>query len=111
MIVLEGPAALSQFRLARLEAKLQSSVPSLRIRAAWQVFFVDPEAGADVDLAVLRRILQAKDAEAPLEAGASSRYIVPRFQCFTHTGSGSSAGSIAWMSSGMRIGRPVACAT
>ncbi|KAF1708273.1 phosphoribosylformylglycinamidine synthase [Pseudoxanthomonas sangjuensis] len=78
MIVLEGPAALSQFRLARLEAKLQSIVPSLRIRAAWQVFFVDPEAGADVDLAVLRRILQAKDAEAPLEAGASSRYIVPR---------------------------------
>ena len=59
MIVLEGQSALSQFRLARLESRLQSLLPSVRIRGAWQVYFVQPEPGASPDLQALRRILQA----------------------------------------------------
>ncbi len=78
MIVLEGRPALSQFRLARLEAKLQQIVPSLRIRGAWHVYFVQPEGDADVDRAALLRILQANDGDAPLESGSTTRYVVPR---------------------------------
>ena len=78
MIVLEGQPAFSQFRLARLEAKLQNIAPALRIRGAWHVYFVQPEAGADVDRAALLRILQANEADAPLEAGSVSRFVVPR---------------------------------
>ncbi|MFT3763171.1 MAG: phosphoribosylformylglycinamidine synthase [Pseudoxanthomonas sp.] len=78
MIVLEGRPALSQFRLARLQSKLQSIAPALQVRGAWQVFFVQPEAGAQVDPAALHRILQAGEATAPAESGSASRFVVPR---------------------------------
>ena len=78
MIVLEGQPALSQFRRARLESKLQSLAPDVRIRGAWHVYFIDTESAAGVDEATLRRILQARPQPELLAAGAVSRFIVPR---------------------------------
>ncbi|MBN6152664.1 phosphoribosylformylglycinamidine synthase [Xanthomonas sp. AmX2] len=78
MIVLEGASALSPFRRARLETRLQSLVPGLRITGAWHVYFIDAEDQAQVDLGAARRILQAQDAPAAAEPGARSRYVVPR---------------------------------
>ncbi|WP_368562590.1 phosphoribosylformylglycinamidine synthase [Pseudoxanthomonas sp. UTMC 1351] len=78
MIVLEGLPALSQFRRARLESKLQSIVPAVRISGAWYVYFIEPEPGASLDDATLRRILQAQADIAPAESGAVSRFVVPR---------------------------------
>ncbi len=78
MIVLEGQSALSQFRRARLESRLQSLSPSVSVRGAWQVYFVQPEAGAEVDTATLGRILQASVEPVAAAAGLQSRFIVPR---------------------------------
>jgi len=78
MIVLEGQPALSQFRRARLESKLQSLVPEVRIRGAWHVYFIDADASATLDQAALRRILQAHEQPEPLAAGGVSRFVVPR---------------------------------
>jgi len=78
MIVLEGASALSPFRRARLETRLQSLVPGVRIAGAWHVYFIDSAADAAVDIAVAQRILQAQDAPAAAAAGTRSRYVVPR---------------------------------
>ncbi|WP_299340511.1 phosphoribosylformylglycinamidine synthase [uncultured Pseudoxanthomonas sp.] len=78
MIVLEGQPALSHFRRARLESRLQSIVSDVRICGAWHVYFIEPEAGATPDLATLRRILQAGDGSEALAAGAVSRFVTPR---------------------------------
>ena len=77
MIVLEGAPALSPFRRQRLETRLQSLVPGLRIEGAWHVYFVQPGDAAP-DPGALHRILQAGDGEAPRADGAQSRYVVPR---------------------------------
>ncbi|KAF1688965.1 phosphoribosylformylglycinamidine synthase [Pseudoxanthomonas koreensis] len=77
MIVLEGAPALSPFRRQRLETRLQSLVPGLRVEGAWHVYFVQPGDGAP-DPAVLHRILQAGDGQAALAEGALSRFVVPR---------------------------------
>ncbi len=78
MIVLEGQPALSQFRRARLESKLQSLIPHVRIRGAWHVYFIDADASASLDEATLRRILQAHEQPEPLAADGVSRFVVPR---------------------------------
>ncbi|MBL8256935.1 MAG: phosphoribosylformylglycinamidine synthase [Pseudoxanthomonas mexicana] len=78
MIVLEGQSALSHFRRARLESKLQSLAPHVRVLGAWHVYFVEAEAGATPDLATLRRILQAGDQDGALADGAVSRFVTPR---------------------------------
>jgi phosphoribosylformylglycinamidine synthase len=78
MIVLEGASALSPFRRARLETRLQSVVPGLRIAGAWHVYFIDSDADGAVDIAAAQRILQVQDAPAVAEAGSCSRYVVPR---------------------------------
>ena len=78
MIVLEGQPALSHFRRARLESRLQSIASGVRIRGAWHVYFVEPEAGATPDLATLCRILQAGDQDQALTDGAVSRFVTPR---------------------------------
>ena len=49
MMVLEGAPALSPFRRERLESRLQSIAPSLRISGAWHVYFVQPEGSAAPD--------------------------------------------------------------
>lgn len=77
MIVLEGAPALSPFRRQRLQSRLQTLVPGLRIEGAWHVYFVQP-GDAVPDPAALHRILQAGDGEAPRAGGALSRYVVPR---------------------------------
>ncbi|WP_374558562.1 phosphoribosylformylglycinamidine synthase [Thermomonas sp.] len=78
MIVLEGAPALSPFRRDRLQARLQTLVPGLRIAGAWHGYWIDPEPGATPDPAALRRILQAGESFAATEPGAVSRYVVPR---------------------------------
>ncbi|MEO8364761.1 MAG: phosphoribosylformylglycinamidine synthase [Pseudoxanthomonas sp.] len=78
MIVLEGQSALSQFRRARLESRLQSLSPCVLIRGAWQVYFVEPEAGANVDISTLGRILQASADPVAAAQETRSRFIVPR---------------------------------
>ena len=78
MIVLEGPSALSHFRRARLESKLQSIAPAVRVRGAWHVYFVEADPGASPDLATLRRVLQANEGDAPQADGAVSRFVTPR---------------------------------
>ena len=78
MIVLEGAPALSPFRRDRLQARLQSLVPGLRVLGAWHGYWIDPEPGATPDPVALRRILQAGEGFAAAESGAVSRYVVPR---------------------------------
>jgi phosphoribosylformylglycinamidine synthase len=78
MIVLEGHPALSQFRLARLESRLQSLLPAVRLRGAWHVYFVQPEAGATLDMDTLCRILQASPDAVIAASDSQSRFIVPR---------------------------------
>src|SRR5687768_6421630 len=78
MIVLEGQPALSPFRRERLEARLQTLVPELRITGAWFTYWVEPDPGASPDLAALQRILEAGSAAQPVAAGTVSRFVVPR---------------------------------
>ncbi len=78
MIVLEGQSALSQFRLARLESRLQSLSPCVLVRGAWHVYFVEPEAAAAVDMQTLGRILQASAEAVEAAADTQSRFVVPR---------------------------------
>ncbi|MEN1929143.1 phosphoribosylformylglycinamidine synthase [Luteimonas sp. MJ250] len=78
MIVLEGAPALPPFRRERLQARLQSIDPGIRISGAWQVYWVLADAGAAIDRPALHRILKASDAAAPVEPGATTRYVSPR---------------------------------
>ncbi len=78
MIVLEGASALSPFRRARLETRLQSIVPGVRITGAWHVYFLDRDSDGRVDLSAACRILQAQESPVAAEPGACSRYVVPR---------------------------------
>ena len=78
MIVLEGQSALSHFRRARLESKLQSLVPDVRVRGAWHVYFVEADPGVTPDLATLRRVLQANESDATQASGTVSRFVTPR---------------------------------
>src|SRR5690606_1217887 len=78
MIVLEGASALSAFRRERLQARLQTHHPAVRLLDAWPVYWVKPEPGADVDPAALGRILQAGNGFATTGAGAVSRFVTPR---------------------------------
>ena len=78
MIVLEGLPALSPFRRERLEARLQSLSPSVRVLDARHIYWVQPDPGARPDAATLQRVLQAGDAAATPADGAQVRYIAPR---------------------------------
>ena len=78
MIVLEGAPALSPFRRDRLQARLQTLVPGLRLVGAWHGYWIDPEPGASPDRAALLRILQANEGVAEADAGVTTRYGVPR---------------------------------
>ena len=83
MIVLEGLPALSQFRRARLESRLQAVHPGVRIVDARFTYWVEPTIGADAAmsesdrLAALARILQATP-NAGSAPDATSLYVVPR---------------------------------
>jgi phosphoribosylformylglycinamidine synthase len=78
MIVLEGMPALSPFRRERLQARLQSLSPAVRVVGAWHVYWIEPAPGVEPDTTVLQRTLQA-GAAAPARADdAVSRYVAPR---------------------------------
>jgi phosphoribosylformylglycinamidine synthase len=75
MIVLDGQAALSAFRLDRLNAKLAELDPGVRVQRSWHVYFLDlRERLADPDWKRLREVLKARDG-APQ---AASLWVVPR---------------------------------
>ncbi|MDR2871425.1 MAG: phosphoribosylformylglycinamidine synthase [Xanthomonadaceae bacterium] len=76
MLVLEGATALSPFRRARLEARLQAVAAGVGVEGAWYIYFVQSDTAPD--RATLDRILEASAAPAPLAAGAASYFVVPR---------------------------------
>ncbi|MCA0394572.1 MAG: phosphoribosylformylglycinamidine synthase [Proteobacteria bacterium] len=78
MIVLEGLPALSPFRRERLELRLQTLSPAVRVLDAWHVYWIEPQAGATPEAAVLRRVLEADDLRHPRAEEALSRYVSPR---------------------------------
>src|SRR5690606_1877643 len=78
MIVLEGLPALSPFRRERLELRLQSISPEVRIAGAWHVYWIEPEPGAAPDQAVLERVLEAGAGHAPARPGTVTRFVSPR---------------------------------
>ena len=78
MIVLEGRPALSPFRRERLESRLQSLVPGVRVTGAWWVYWVRPEPGRTPDPDTLDRILEAQAATAAPADGTVSRFVAPR---------------------------------
>ena len=78
MIVLEGLPALSPFRRERLEQRLQSFSPAVRVVDAWHVYWIEPREDAVLDAAVLHRVLEAGDAVHAREQSAVSRYVSPR---------------------------------
>ena len=78
MIVLEGARALSPFRRDRLQARLNAIAPALRIVESRHGYWIDPEPGTSPDREALKRILQADEGFAVAEAGATSRFVVPR---------------------------------
>ncbi len=78
MIVLEGLAALSPFRRDRLETRLRQLAPSIRIPAAWHIYFLESEPAASPDTVAIGRILEACPAAEKLAEAASSVFITPR---------------------------------
>jgi phosphoribosylformylglycinamidine synthase len=89
MIVLEGLPALSQFRRARLQARLQAVHPAARILDARFAYWIEPASppaagNADAALtsdarATLQRILQASEpVTTTVGDAATSVYVVPR---------------------------------
>ncbi|HEX5756644.1 MAG TPA: phosphoribosylformylglycinamidine synthase, partial [Arenimonas sp.] len=78
MIVLEGLPALSPFRRERLQARLQQIVDGVQLQGAWHLYFVQPEAGTQPDVAVLGRLLEGCPAAAERAADGDSRFVTPR---------------------------------
>jgi len=80
MITLEGPSALSPFRLDRLQRRLCAICETLRLIDSRYGYFIDPEPGQIPDPAALARILDATATASvrPLAAGASSVFVLPR---------------------------------
>ncbi|HZX81707.1 MAG TPA: phosphoribosylformylglycinamidine synthase, partial [Lysobacter sp.] len=78
MIVLEGASALSPFRLERLQARLRSLHPDVRIAGAWHTYWVSPEPAAQPDIEKLGQILEAGPRSAPRGEGDVSRFVTPR---------------------------------
>jgi phosphoribosylformylglycinamidine synthase len=78
MIVLEGAPALSPFRLERLQARLRSLHPDVRLTGTRHVYWVMPEPGAQPDIAKLGQILEAGADLTPPDTGSASRFATPR---------------------------------
>ncbi len=77
MLMLSGRESLSPFRRERLQARLKQVGPGLRLRTAEAFYFLDAEASAQVDLAVVANLLSA-GRDAPAES-ADAVLVVPRF--------------------------------
>jgi phosphoribosylformylglycinamidine synthase len=75
MIALDGQAALSSFRLERLNARLDALHRGARIQASWFVYFIDTESAPEgAERKRLLEVLEAK--EMPPEA--ATLWVVPR---------------------------------
>ena len=78
MIVLEGLPALSAFRLHRLLVDLKAIAPEIEVLGTHHVYLLQPREGAAVDRGAIGAILEGCVAFAPLAAGATSRFVLPR---------------------------------
>ena len=78
MIVLEGLPALSAFRLERLADELTAIAHGIALRGATHVYLLQAEPGATLDAAQIGTILEGCVAHMPLQAGATSRFVLPR---------------------------------
>lgn len=75
MIVLDGQAAISAFRLDRLNAQLADLHPGVRVQGTWHVYFVDADEKLPPDNhARLMDVLQTSDGEPQ----PASLWVVPR---------------------------------
>ncbi|MBP6299820.1 MAG: phosphoribosylformylglycinamidine synthase, partial [Arenimonas sp.] len=78
MIVLEGSAALSNFRRDRLQLKIAQISPDAVLVGAWHVYFIDSADSASIDNDALCRILEASSKLSEPLTGTVSRIITPR---------------------------------
>ncbi|MGQ3469439.1 hypothetical protein, partial [Xanthomonas campestris] len=65
MMFLGSASALSPFRRARLETRLQTLAPAPRLTGAWHGYVIRAGAGRQLALASLQRKLSAESAPAP----------------------------------------------
>jgi phosphoribosylformylglycinamidine synthase len=79
MIVFEGQAALSSFRLAALAARVAALAPGLGPESARWLYFVEPLPGTVLDAPAVQRveaILQARRGDS--QPGKHSPWVLPR---------------------------------
>ena len=76
MLLLDGQAALSAFRVDRLNARLEAAAVPIRVVEARYLFLVDVDALDAGDHARLTSILEATGVARPL--AGSERLVVPR---------------------------------
>ena len=75
MIALDGQAALSPFRLERLNARLDALHRGARVQASWFVYFIDADAAPEGEQRQrLLEVLEAKDSAVE----TASLWVVPR---------------------------------
>lgn len=75
MIVLDGQAALSAFRLDRLNAQLADLHPGVRVQGTWHVYFIDADGHLSAEQRMrLLEVLAARDGDPQL----ASLWVVPR---------------------------------
>ncbi len=80
MLELRGGPALSDFRLAKLLARLRAIMPELQSLDAVQVFFVDaPQALSDSQVQRLSQLLNARPTAATGSQSTDSILVLPRF--------------------------------
>ena len=79
MLQWRGSRALPEARLVRLEATLRDRLPAVRSLAAEFVHFVDTDGElTEPEHAVLGRLLEDGAEPAPIAAGATRLWVVPR---------------------------------
>ncbi len=77
MIVLHGAAALSPFRLDRLNQALAAAGLGQRVRAAHWRYYVDPEGGVDAD-ALVARLAPIVEGRPVVAGDVAPAHVVPR---------------------------------
>ncbi len=74
MIIVDGQAALSPFRVDRLNLQLAHAESGAVLRGSWWVYFIDAMPGIELDLQRLGEIIEAEVEQARV----ASAWILPR---------------------------------
>lgn len=77
MIILQGQQAFSNFRLEKLQKKIQAKLPGLSIAAAHEIYVVDVKLTATAQVDQLKHLLSATDLP-PLVNHLPVIYVIPR---------------------------------